>query len=122
MLAVTPRAYQQLDAEALAVLRRAVEVHGSIATVAEMLGYSRPAISGALAGAYPAGTARLRERILSRLVDQVSCPHLARAIPPAQCADLASRPLSTSNRDALKQWQACRSCPRGQKGGSSDAL
>lgn len=121
MLAVTPRTYAQLDADALDLLRRAVAEHKSRRIVAEMLGYSRPAISMALSGTYKADTAGLRARIMAVLVDQVLCPHLGRAIAPDECADLAARPMSTSNRDALKQWQACRACPRGQKGGC-DAL
>lgn len=121
MLAVTARTYEQLDAEALDLLRRAVERHKSKGAVAALLGYSRPAVSMALSGTYKGNTRHLRERIVAVLVDQVQCPHIGEAIPPARCAELRARPMSTSNRDALKQWQACRSCPFNGRGDDDGA-
>ncbi|MFG1409482.1 hypothetical protein V5G24_00080 [Xanthobacter sp. VTT E-85241] len=113
MLAVTPSTYEQLGEDALALLRDAVKQRRSIAAVAHALGYSRSAISMALAGKYVGGTARLRARILEVLVHQVQCPHLGEPIAPSACRDLRERPMSTANRDAIKQWQACRMCAHG---------
>lgn len=113
MLAVTPPAYDQLDDEAMTLLRQGLAQAGSITALAARLGYSRPAISAALAGTYKGHTTRLRARLFEALQGGVECPHLGDTIPAGQCADLRARPLSTSNRDALKQWQACRICPHG---------
>lgn len=114
MLAVTPSAYDQLDDEAMALLRQGLAQAGSITALSVRLGYSRPALSAALAGKYKGHTTRLRARLFEVLHGGVACPHLGgETIPAGQCAELRARPLSTSNRDALKQWQACRICPHG---------
>lgn len=113
MLPVTRRAYEQLDGEALALLRAAVSQHGSITAVARLLGYSRPAISGALGGTYGANVSALRTRIYELLREGVICPHTNMAISAETCRDHRERPMSTANRDALKQWQACRACRLG---------
>ena len=122
MLAVTPPdidAYEQLSGAALDRLRAAVIAQGSIQAVATALGYSRPAISAALAGRYKGHTHKLRARIAEVLVDQVQCPHLGVALTPAACRDLSGRGMSTANREAIKQWQACQSCPH--RKGDGDA-
>lgn len=113
MLAVTPPSYAQLSEADLALLRAAVTRHGSIAAVAAALGYSRPSISMALSGQYKGNTGRLAARIRDVLRAAVECPHLGQTIAASRCAELRALPLSTSNRAALKQWQACRVCPHG---------
>lgn len=106
-----PVNYPQLDPRALALLHEAIARHGSQGAVAALLGYARTAVNQALHGRYPADARKLSARIVEVFADHVACPHLQREIPSASCREQRERPLSTANREAIKHWQACRSCP-----------
>jgi len=103
--------YPQLDERTLRLLVEAVARHGTRGVVADMLGYTRTAVSQALNGRYPADTRKLAARIVEVFADHVACPHLALDIPSAACREHREAPLSTASREAIKHWQACRTCP-----------
>ncbi len=81
----------------------------SIAAAARKLGYSRTAVSLALAGKYPGDTAKLAARVLA-VLGRVECPHLGFAVTPTRCAD-ASGVMPTSSPGDLRLWRACQACP-----------
>jgi hypothetical protein len=81
----------------------------SIAATGRRLGYSRTAVSLALAGKYPGRTDKLSATVLAVLGRQV-CPHLGREITPGECADNAGA-MPTSSPAALRLWRACQTCP-----------
>ena len=96
------------DNDWVALLRE--EVRATNCTLAaRKIGYSRSAVSLALAGKYPGGTDRIRAAVLACL--HVRCPHLSRDIRQAECFDYQDRPLPTGSPQALRHWRACRACP-----------
>lgn len=95
----------------LQLLGDAVAREGSKARVAGLLGVSRSAVSLALAGKYPAGTAKLEARVLDRLAHRVDCPYLGRDIAANTCRSTASQPMSVSSPAAFRAWRACQTCP-----------
>ncbi len=87
----------------------------SITATAAKLGYSRSAISLALAGRYPGGTDKLKTAVLLKL-QRLHCPHLGIEIEGVKCRDNANRPMPTGNPQELKFWRACQRCPNHRKG------
>lgn len=104
---------QQLSHDAKAIVEAAVRRHGTIKAVAERIGYSRPALSLALRGAYRAGSLSLMEEaIAANLGTDVPCPYLGRSITASTCRATREQPVPTHDPRELKHWQACRACPR----------
>lgn len=86
----------------------------SIADVARQLGYSRPTISLVLSGNYNGGTDLIAAKVIAAFTELVQCPFLDCDLAQAKCGDLQSRPMPTSDPQALRHWVACRSgCPNG---------
>jgi hypothetical protein len=84
----------------------------SITNVAEKVGYGRSAISLALSGKYPGGTAKIAAKVIATFTDCVQCPYLDLDITQATCADHQSRAMPTSDPAALRHWMTCRTkCP-----------
>ncbi|HEY9212090.1 MAG TPA: LysR family transcriptional regulator [Ancylobacter sp.] len=110
--------YPQLDERCLALLREAVTRLGSITAVAARLEYARSSVSMALKGCYPGDAQHLASRIMDIFADHVACPHVGHEIPTSACRAHRDRPLSTANRELVKQWQACRACPINKGDGS----
>ncbi|OLN30423.1 Phage protein [Desulfovibrio sp. DV] len=81
----------------------------SIAATARRLGYSRTAVSLALAGKYPGGTDKLAAKVLA-VLGGVACPQLGHDVTAAECADKAGA-MPTSSPAALRLWRACQICP-----------
>ena len=81
----------------------------TIAATARRLGYSRTAVSLALAGKYPGGTDKLATTVLETFC-RTLCPHLDREMTPAECAKNGGR-VPTSSPAALRLWRACQACP-----------
>ena len=81
----------------------------SIAATGRKLGYSRTAISLAVAGKYPGGTDKLAAKVFE-VLGRVSCPQLDRMVTPAECAANAGE-MPTSSPAALRLWRACQTCP-----------
>lgn len=93
----------------LAVLERAVAIDPrGITGVAERIGYSRPAVSRALAGSY-GDTTKLAAAVQRELV-RIDCPHLATTITAPQCRDYASRSYTAITAADVPHWRACRRC------------
>ena len=104
------------DPEWLALLRAEVGKPGkSISSVAGEIGMPRPSLSMLLSGKYPAKldkvAAKFAAKVLKQYADQVYCPHLHRGIGRELCEHHATRPMSISNPDRLKQHLACLQCP-----------
>jgi len=97
---------------ALALARAAVE-SASITAVAEALGYSRPALSRYLSGAYPS-PGPIEAAIVSRY-DRRQCPHIGCEVPPEYCHQRALAPEPFGGRARLLHWQACQQCPHKRK-------
>lgn len=81
----------------------------SITATAARLGYSRTAVSLALAGKYPGGTDKLAATVLETF-RRTQCPHLDREVTPVECAKHGGR-VPTSSPAALRLWRACQACP-----------
>ncbi|WP_310200752.1 hypothetical protein [Ancylobacter sp. 3268] len=103
--------YPQLDPRCRSLLEEARQRLGSITAVAAKLDYARSSVSMALAGHYPGDVRQLAARIVEIFADHVACPHLGQDIPTARCRETRERPFTDTSRDAIKQWQACRTCP-----------
>lgn len=101
----------QLDDLSRGLLRTRAQELGTVAAVGRELGYTRQALSMALAGKYPADTRQLRTKILERYAAGVPCPHVGLDIAPSACREQRERPLPTGPREAVRWWQACRACP-----------
>jgi hypothetical protein len=80
------------------------------AGVADRIGYSRGAVSTALAGKYAADPGGVAQAVMDHF-DRLICPHLANQISPKQCADYATRPCPTTSPREVRHWRACQSCP-----------
>lgn len=84
----------------------------SISDVARQLGYSRPTISLVLSGAYNGGTDRIAAKVIAAFTELVQCPFLGCELAQVKCGDFQSRPMPTSDPEALRHWVACRTgCP-----------
>lgn len=94
---------------ALALLRAEVE-RTSVTAAARRLGYSRPAVSMVLAGAYQARTNNVVAAALAAL-DTVSCPADGVDMTAAACLETRTRTMPTSSPRALRRWRQCQTCP-----------
>ena len=104
---------QRLSADARASVEAAVVSMGSLTKVAGRIGYSRPALSLAMKGAYRANSLqRMEAAIATKLGADVPCPHLGRTISTELCRQTRLQPVPTHDPGELKHWQACKSCPR----------
>ncbi|MBL8976749.1 MAG: hypothetical protein JNK56_39485 [Myxococcales bacterium] len=111
--------YPQLDDETLALLKAGVEREGSIAAAASRLDYGRTSVSQALGRRYPGDTRHMAQAIRDTFGARHDCPALDRPVTPGECRAIAARPLSTQSPQAVRQWRACRACPRHQSPGQS---
>ena len=92
-------------------LLRAEVARTSVAAVARLLGYSRPAISGVLNGTYRGGTENIARRVLRKLAGRIACPHAGRALAADECRRWRTRPMPMGSAADLKHWRACKVCP-----------
>ncbi|MFT4098802.1 MAG: hypothetical protein QM651_16915 [Rhodoblastus sp.] len=106
---VVKRAYPQLSERARALLQAAVD-KSSRKTVAQQIGYSRPAVSMALSGKYVGDARLISAKIFETFADRVDCPHLGRDIAPAECKAFREAPIPSAPRAAVSHWRACRHC------------
>lgn len=83
----------------------------SCAAVARKLAVSRTAVSLALRGKYPGGTACMAKRVLEHF-DTVSCPLAETPVTRAACTQRQADPMPTSSPAALEAWLTCKRCPR----------
>ena len=117
--------HPQLDREALDLLNARVELLGERSKVAAELGYCRSAISQAMDGKYPGGTARLRAKIIETYASRIDCPHLGTDLAPETCREYRERTMQAAlgSRDTAKLWQACQICRNNPaaKGGKEGA-
>ena len=103
------------DPEWLALLKSERAKGKSITEIARACGMARPSVSMLIAGTYPAQSLDLVERkhgaaIVKALRDRVFCPYLRHGIPMNECRRHASAPMSVSNIDRMRHWEACRRC------------
>jgi hypothetical protein len=103
------------------MLRARTKQLGSIVAVAEELGYSRSAISLALAGQYPARVTKLKAAVVAAYT-RCDCPFLVRLITSAECRQFRTRPLPQSQPDQLKHWCSCQQCPVGHALAQAEAV
>lgn len=101
------------DNEWLEALRAEIEKPGnSLNKVANELGVSSSKLSQALRGIYPGSVKDIRIKVEGMyLTRRVTCP-VKGDIPVNECADNQKRPFSSSNRERVRLYKACRSgCP-----------
>lgn len=79
------------------------------AGVALRIGYSRCAVSTALAGKYGADPAGIAQAVLEHY-DRHDCPHLARELSRKECGDYARRACPTTSPREVRHWRACQTC------------
>jgi len=94
----------------MVLLRGAVERAGSIQAVADLIGYSRTAVSLVLNGKYGKSTEALALAVMTGL-DQVICPVLG-DLPGPDCLRNQTAPFSAANPQRVALYRACRAgCP-----------
>jgi hypothetical protein len=101
-------------------LLRARVAETSIAAAAREIGYSRPSISMALAGKYPAAVGKLRAAVIAAYT-RCRCPFLAREISAAECRRFRQRAIPQSQPAELRHWAACKSCAIGARLAEAEA-
>ncbi|MGF1723340.1 helix-turn-helix domain-containing protein [Photobacterium nomapromontoriensis] len=96
--------------EWLDVLRQELEVSGrSQNQLAAELGVSPSLLSQMLRGTYPGSTEMLQISVEGILMHrEVMCP-IKGSIPVNECAGHQNKPFSSSNRERVKLYRACRS-------------
>ena len=109
----------------LSLLRAEVSKPGkSVTSVAAEIGMPRPSLSLLLNGKYPAGidkkAAKFESKVLHLYTDQLVCPHLGSAIGRDVCNSFASRPMTTSSPEKLRQFMACRDCTQNPNSNAQD--
>ncbi len=109
------------EPEWITLLREQQAKGKSVSQIARETGMKRPSLSMLLNGTYPAQsldlvTRKHGARVVQLYRDQVLCPHLRRGIGAEECRSFAAAPMSTSNPEKLRHWEACRRCPLKPKG------
>ena len=109
------------EPEWITLLREQQAKGKSVSQIARETGMKRPSLSMLLNGTYPAQsldlvTRKHGARVVQLYRDQVLCPHLRRGIGAEECRSFAAAPMSTSNPEKLRHWEACRRCPLQPKG------
>lgn len=104
------------EPEWITLLREQQAKGKSVSQIARETGMKRPSLSMLLNGTYPAQsldlvTRKHGARVVQLYRDQVLCPHLRRGIGAEECRSFAAAPMSTSNPEKLRHWEACRRCP-----------
>lgn len=79
-----------------------------ITGVAERIGYSRTAVSLALAGRY-ANPEHIAHAVVNML-QAVACPFLGQAIAPDACRRFSTRSYIAITAADVPHWRACRKC------------
>jgi hypothetical protein len=91
-------------------LLRAEARRTSISAAARRIGYSRPAVSGVLAGRYHGDTSRIAARVLAVLGGMILCPHTEAEMKLDACRRWRARPMPLGSAADLRHWRACRAC------------
>lgn len=96
----------------LELLRKEV-METSIGRAALKVGYSRTAISLALAGKYDRDLTKMQMKVLAalQLPMKVECPHLLINLPTDMCNDFSTRSAPTHHPFGMQLWRACQQCP-----------
>lgn len=99
----------------IALLRAEKAKGKSVSQIATECGMARSSVSMLISGRYPAQsldlvTRKHGPRIVRLYREQVLCPHLRRMIAPDACRAFASAPMSASNIDRMRHWEACHRC------------
>lgn len=101
-----------LSPHARGLVEAAIGRLGSQKRVAQRIGYAPASLSIAMTGHYRGSLATMEAAIVAQLGSAIDCPHLGRAIDPAECLAHRTRPIPTANPADLRHWRACRYCPR----------
>lgn len=85
----------------------------SIGEAAAKVGYSRTAVSQALAGKYPGDLSKMEKKVIQalELPMAVDCPQLKLALPTSMCNQFSAVPAPIHNPVAIQTWRACQTCP-----------
>lgn len=79
-------------------------------TIAEAIGYSRPAVSRYLAKSYGAGVEKIEAAIIRRY-ERHTCPADGQQKSLLHCKNFALRPRPHGFPDAESLWLVCQTCP-----------
>ncbi|MDN5785720.1 hypothetical protein [Pseudorhodobacter sp.] len=104
------------ELEWIGLLRDQIAKGRTISALSRECGIARASLSMLLSGSYPAQsldlvTRKHGARIVRLYRGAVLCPHLRTSISAEVCRGHASAPMSTSNHEKMKHWEACRVCP-----------
>lgn len=110
------------DPEWITLLKAERASGKSVSAIAREVDMPRSSVSMLISDTYPAASLDLVTRkhgaaVVLKYRAQVLCPYLHRGISPQDCASFAAAPMSTSNPDKLRHWNACRRCAQNPKGG-----
>ena len=84
---------------------------GGITNVATAIGYSRVAVTLALAGKYRGSTRKLEAKVFEVFgLGKHRCPYLDATIEGSVCRTWQTRTMPRANPDAIKHWNACTNC------------
>ena len=78
--------------------------------IAERLGVSRPYVSRVATGDLKRRPPPNFITRVQALLMQVDCPHLGRALAPAECHSYAQRSYAQVSQFDVHHWRACRGC------------
>lgn len=93
------------------VLEKATaEADGNKAAVGRKIGYSRTAVSLAMAGRYPGKIDKLSQAVFSKLLGETECPYLGDFITDDECKTIQQKPLNDPNQLTRRHRRACAHC------------
>lgn len=96
------------DPRILEIARQAVKDEKSIAAAADLIGYSRPALSRYL-NADCANPSNIEKAIAERY-DRRVCPHTQSEVTPEVCQKKALCPEPFGGAEKRRHWLACQTC------------
>lgn len=105
---------QEIDAGMAALREEAARI--GVRAAAARIGKSRPAVAMALAGTYPASTAKIAAAALAALWRR-ECP-IGGAVEYAACAACAAAvglAMPTHSPAAAREWRSRKNCQHNQK-------
>ncbi len=96
------------DPRIVAIAREAAKAEGSIAAAADLIGYSRPALSRYL-NADCDNPSNIEKAIVERY-DRRVCPHTQSEVTSEVCQKKALCPEPFGGAEKRRHWLACQTC------------
>ena len=99
-------------ADALALLEVAVQEHGSLQAVAEVLDVSRTALSLVRSDKYKGSPDLMHDRIIAKFGFGWHCTHTGERISPESCKSICTSEPPVQNPAAMRHYRTCQNCSK----------